>query len=644
MPAPDVAYGRAEDNSDEWGYMITTTPGCCNAGGITTTILPQPLFSEVGGLKTNATQLTISLPDEEFPDDVALCVTLDGHEPLLSDKVDAPYQLTIDTTTVVRAKLLSNKAVSPLSLTHSYIYYQQASENPLPVISITTNHEYLYNEEWGILGVPMEDTEASNIEWRRPINIEYFTDGEAIFNQVGETRVQGSWSRRYAQRSLAVYANKRFGEKRYNVTFWKDKPNVTKVKSFTLRNSGNDFLGSHIKDAFAQTLAGRHCDNLDWMAYQPCICFINGIYKGIYDIRERSNEDYIEANYDGLEDIDMFENWYEKKAGSQAGLDSLFAAIHDSNVTFETIDSLVDLEELNNNFIINSFITNTDYPFNNHVIWRNLTVENSKWEFVMKDMDRTAYESFDFDYFNFLYENYEKYIGKYNNLAAACKIYIHMLEVEQLRNLFLDRYIVYLGDFLQYDTAINLLYEMIAEIEGEYYNHCSVYFENPEDQMMTWKWNYKKIDSWWAQRLDFMKEFLGEYFELGEAVPVTINAYKNNLKINNIPLTQEVFNGAFYSNRMMHIAVEEADCNYNITTTYADGTSTSRNVKSQELDLQVTPDQVAVTIEIITPNGIIEPDNDRCDVIAGDNVITVNGNRPIEQVVLYDIMHFRFNV
>ena len=135
-----------------------------------------------------------------------------------------------------------------------------------------------------------------------------------------------------------------------------------------------------------------------------------------------------------------------------------------------------------------------------------------------------------------------------------------------------------------------------------------------------------------------MKEFLGEYFELGKAVPVTINTHKNNLKINNIALTQEFFNGAFYSNRMMHIAVEEADCNYNITTTYANGTSTSRSVKSQELDLQVTPDQVAVTIEIITPNGIIEPDNDRCDVIAGDNVITVSGNRPIEQVVLYDTM------
>lgn len=638
MPAPDVAFGRVTDNSDEWNYMVTPTPGYANSGDTTSVLLPNPVFSEVGGLKNDTTHLVISLPEEELPLDVVLCVTLDGHEPLPSDSVTAPYELTIDTTTVVRAKLFSKVAASPLSQTHSYIYYQQASDNSLPVISIVTNHDYLYDEEWGILGISMEDEQNIDTKWRRPINIEYFTDGEAVFNQVGETRIHGNWSRRYAQRSLAVYANKRFGEKRFEATLWKDKPHVTEVKSFVLRNSGNDFEGAHIRDAFSQTLMGRHCDNLEWMAYQPCIYFINGEYKGIYDIRERSNEDYIEANYDGLEDIDMFENWYEKKAGGQAGLDSLFAAINDSQVTFEQIDSLVDLEEFYNNLIINSFITNTDYPFNNHVLWRNLTVENSKWEFIMKDMDRTAYEPFYYDYFKFLYDSYEKYKGEYYNLASACKLYTLILENEQLRTGFLERYIVYLGDFLRHDVAMNLLYEMKAEIDDEYYNHCSVYFDDVQHRVDAWNWHYIDMERWWKRRCDFMLDYLAEYFSLGHVIPVTINTNGATLKINNVPVTQEVFKGGFMSGLKMHLLSENSVNGYTVTITNADGTTTTREVESSEYNVYVNYNQAAITIVVNNSSRLSQTQADLFDIITDNDNITVKAAQPIEQVVLYDIM------
>ena len=639
MPSPDVAYGRSSDNADEWGYMVTPTPGAANMGGVTSTILPQPVFSEVGGLKNEPFILSVTLPDEELPEDVQLCITLDGHEPTANDVVALPFEMTIDTTTVVRAKLISQSAVSPLSQTHSYIYYVQSLNEPLPVVSIVTNHDYLYDPEWGILGIPMEDGQNADVEWRRPINIEYFVDDETYFNQIGETRVQGNWSRRYAQRSLAVYANKRFGEKRFKGQVWKDKPNVEEFKSFTLRNSGNDFAASHIKDAFAQTLIGRHCDNLDWMAYQPCICFINGVYKGIYDVRERSNEDYIEANYDGLEDIEMMENWFEEKVGSVTALDELFAAVNDTNVTYEQIDALVDVEEFNNNFIINSFITNTDYPFNNHIIWRDITEENSKWQFVMKDMDRTAYEEHDFDYFAFLYDYYNRYQGVYHNLASGLRLYTLTLENEQLSNLFIDRYIVFMGDFLQQDVAMGLLDDMRAEYEGEYYNHCAVYFEDPEYQVRLWNYHYTQLKNWWEERLNFMPTYLGNYFDLGTPIPVAINTAECDVKVNNIALTHNIFNGSFYTGRKMTLVAENIDRDYGwlLVKKYSDGTVEKSYIECDSIDVLVDEDIESMSIEINFESGISKNTLGTTRVIVNQGNITLQASQLMQSVRLCDV-------
>ena len=62
-----------------------------------------------------------------------------------------------------------------------------------------------------------------------------------------------------------------------------------------------------------------------WQAWQPAIVYINGIYKGILNIRERSNADNIYTHYNGLEDIDMIENWGELKEGTWDNYDAFRA-------------------------------------------------------------------------------------------------------------------------------------------------------------------------------------------------------------------------------------------------------------------------------------------------------------------------------
>ncbi len=81
MPAPNVAYGRLTDGSDEWQYEIEPSAGGANTGKVSSIVLPDPVFSIEGGTYDTPVDITISLPDISLPKDTKIYVTYDGGEP-----------------------------------------------------------------------------------------------------------------------------------------------------------------------------------------------------------------------------------------------------------------------------------------------------------------------------------------------------------------------------------------------------------------------------------------------------------------------------------------------------------------------------------------------------------------------------------
>ena len=336
QPAPNIAYGRETDGSDKWGYQATPTPGAANCGKLCSDLLGDPVFSKPGQVFTNGgrIRLFITLP-EGAPEGTVIRYTTDGSEPTAESPVFSPF--FIGSTKVVRAKLFCDGYLSPRSTTHSYIFFPSERALTLPVVSIVTDDKYLNDPKIGIYvdGTYQSGTENYRFDWRRPINFEYFeTGGKASeLNQLCETRIQGGATRTNPLKSLAVYANKRFGEKRFSYEFFPDqKPGLTEFKSIVLRNAGNDFDYLYLRDIIAQRTMASHAD-LDWQAWRPVIVYINGVYKGIENIRERSNEDNIYTNYDGLEDVDLVENWNDLKEGDMEHLNAFKAFFNEHGHT-----------------------------------------------------------------------------------------------------------------------------------------------------------------------------------------------------------------------------------------------------------------------------------------------------------------------
>jgi hypothetical protein len=660
QPAPNISYGRTSDGSSDWGYFISATPGKANSGTTisdNSTVLPAPVFNRSGFVSIKGKDtftLIVSIP-EDAPDDTKLCITTDSSEPTAANAVNGnTWSKFINSTTIVRAKLLSDKALPIRSTTQSYIYHPE--ETKLSVFSIVGNSNYFYSDDEGILMGEWDDNDASkqnpnwNHDWRRPINIEYYQGEthELLFNQVGETRVQGGYSRRNLQKSLAVYANKRFGTKRFYGELWHEKPAITEVKSFILRNGGNCFDSSRVNDQVGQSAIGRFRPNMDWQAYEPAIYYLNGKYMGLTDLRERSNEDNVEANL-GYDDIDMIENWWDLKEGSFDEFYSFVDYYNSSNLTFDGLKQRLDVDNFLDMFIIKSFGMDTDFPNNNIMLWRPRQ-EDGKWRFILKDIDRMGLQWMDYEIGNDLCSFIDDMItsNQYSNpsLSRQLKIFqIFYSTLSEAKDMYIDRMAIYLGDFLRTEKGQDLIDQYIADIEPEYLRHLQVYYNDVTSTSSyrysgDWGWKgYVKYfrDTWWSKRKSNMFTMLKSRFNLGKIFTLNMERNSADVTFNDIPINYDKYYGKWFAGRQMRLTTDEGYA-WRITSTTTSNKSTVNEVYDNVLTYTPNTDLSTLKIEVIeNPNGISQVLADNADITASrsGNEITIEASTGLQSVKIY---------
>ena len=562
QPAPNISYGRETTGSSTWGYQYEPTPATENCGKICTEILGEPIFSEHGRIltKSQTIELTLSLP-EGTPSGTVIRYTTDGSEPT-RDSQSYISPIRFSSTRVIRAKLFCDGYLSPRSTTQSYLFLGR--EMTLPVVSIVTNSKYFNDSKIGIYVNGSYSSSRKNYEydWRRPINFEYFTEADSAsqLNQLGETRVGGAASRGQKLKTLVVYANKRFGEKHLKYEFFPDqRPGLNKYKSIMLRNAGNDFDYLYMRDAICQRTMVSHAD-LDWQAWQPAIFFLNGTYKGILNIRERSNAANIYTNYDGLEDIDMIENWYLLKEGTYDNYIDFVHFYKEKGHTWEEYDKLMDLDEYINLMVMNLYYNNFDFPGNNFMMWRPRE-EGGRWRFVAKDVDYVmglyGQGTSSYQIFKWLYNpNYDSSHNWEANSYDNTLLFRRLMENEDFLRVFTDRCAIYMGDFLNLDGTWEVWEPMYQLIKTEYPTHRKLFNQ--------WWPNYDSeianAKNWLRGRTSSFYSQVADYYSLGTPIATDINKMMADttlasltITFNGVPLSKGRFDGKYFPNREVTI-------------------------------------------------------------------------------------------
>ena len=660
MPAPNIAYGRKTDGGSEWGYQATATPGATNCGTTYTDILGAPVFSSVGKVYTTNKNIKVTLSKPEgTPEGTVIRYTLDGSEPTQSS-TQYTSAMRVNSNTVIRAKLFCDGYLSPISTTQSYIFLGR--DFTIPVISIVTDDRYMNDATIGIIANnPNKDNKH---DWRRPINFEYFDNAEtaSALNQLCETRVAGGQSRENALKTLVVYANKRFGAKRLAYEFFPDqKPGLTEFKSLMLRNAGNDFGGLYMRDAIIQRVMGQNTD-LDWQAWQPTAIFINGVYKGVLNIRERSNDDNVFSNYKnnkgkGLEDIDMVEISQENsqmveelKAGTLDNYNAFKAFYHESGHSMAEYENLMDCYEFINLMAMNLYYGNLDFPGNNLVVWRP-TADDGRWRWIAKDTDfglglygRSA------DYNTIAWINDPNYDSgnAWANTAEATMLFRNLMADPDFKREFIDRCAIYMGDFLNESGTREIWDPMADLVKPELIQHRSLY---------TWSWFGYETDinneinnarNWLSQRTNNFYNHLKDFYNLGTLINMTVNKDVEDAVVQDIPfyfndvkLTKGRFDGKFFQNRSVVLKGEAANgrkvTGWKVTKTTS-GSTTTTQVEGSEYAFTM-PSCSNLKIEAITDvdTGINDVKSSVWTWQYANGTISVNNVAAGTRVSLYDV-------
>ena len=618
QPSPNIAYGRKTDGADEWGYQVTPTPNAANSGEICSRdhILGEPVFSEQGKVLygNKPINLALSLP-EGSPEGAEIRYTTDGTEPT---KTSTKYtkEIAISSSIVIRAKLFCDGWLSPVSSVQSYIYHYRYPT--IPIISIVTNDKYLNDSKIGIFANNQSHEKSKQKDWRRPINFELFdAEGEpSQLNQLCETRITGAYSREASRKSMAIYCNKRFGKKNLDYEFFPDQcPGLTNYKSIVLRNAGNDRDYIYMRDAVCQRVMAENGD-IDWQAWRPSVVYINGKYWGILNIRERANENNIITHYDGLEDIDLLEN-EELKEGTTDNY-NIFRAFYTAHGhTLAEYAELMDWEEYIRITTMNHYFNNLDYPGNNNVIWRP-RAEGGKWRWIAKDLDYSmglynpnAGESGGYDHkiieqwYNPSDWNLHKG-ANFSITSTSTRLFRRLMEDEDFKREYIDRFCIYMGDFLNEKRIREIWDPMYNMIKDEWSKHKSAagVWSNYDSELGSARW-------WVSLRTAEMYKQLSSFFELGSTITMTINKDNNSdaaeagVIFNNVKLTRNTFDGKFFADRKVTlegIAPEgKVVTGWNVKTISTSGTVTESKVDGSRYEF-VMPECSSIVINAILAN------------------------------------------
>ncbi len=461
------SWGRTTDGGNTWSIFTTSTFGASNA--TSTAYLPYattPVFSLAAGYYTGTQTLTISSPDPS----VTIHYTTTGFEPTSSSPVySAP--VSIPATQVVRARAISSNPSVPASFIMNSTFFINVAVHTLPTTSIYGDGLMsLMNGGWG-------DTPETSFE--------YFDKAGVVQSKVtGSANKHGNDSWAYDQRGIDF---KSADEEGYDYAInYKifSRANRDEFKDVILKAAANDNYpfeqGAHVRDAYCHTLSQDARLHLDERTSEFCEVYVNGQYWGVYDIREKVDDNDFTDHYFNQDEpnIQMLKTWggtWSEYGGTQAQTDwtTLQNFIVTNNMALPAnwahVDTMYNWKSLADYIILNSVCVTSDWLNWNTIWWRGLDQSGGaeRWRYALWDNDATFGH----------YINYTN-IPNTGPSADPCDpeglpdpggqghipVVNALMDNPTFRQYYVNRFADLMNTSLSCDTMLTLLDTMVAEI------------------------------------------------------------------------------------------------------------------------------------------------------------------------------------
>lgn len=544
----DLSFGRHPDGAAELYVFSAPTPGKTNNGSTAYRgIMPAATFSQAGGFYGGPQQITMSKPFAE----AELYYTVDGSEP---SRQSMPYTGAIDVTqtTVLRARAFADGYLLGNATTATYFIGENLT---LPVVSLAATPGSFWDNDSGIYvagpnASPQFPHFGANFwqDWERAGHVELFEAGGVPgFSQDMGVKIFGGWSRGFPQKSLSFFARARYGTSSLDYALFPTK-NIRSFEAFVLRNSGNDWTSTMLRDGALQSLVAGM--NIDYLAYRPAVLYINGAYWGIQNLREKINEHYVAGNH-GLDadQIDLLENNAAILEGDNRDYLALLAYIQANDLTndahYQQIAAQIDIDSYLDYLVAQIYFDNTDWPGNNVKFWRSRQPE-TRWRWILFDTD-------------FGFGLFDSNAHQHNTLAFALAsngpdwpnppwstlLFRHLIKNRAFRDALINRMADHLNTTFAGDRVVAVINSLANSISAELPRHRQRWPQSAPN----WQRDLQAMKNFATLRPAFVRAHVLNQFRLDGTMAVHLNAepaQAGRIRVNSQPVSQFPWDGQYF--------------------------------------------------------------------------------------------------
>ena len=546
----DVSYG-VSINSNDFVYFEETTPGEQNDeeefDGV---LISEVIFSHDGGAVSSPISLTLQANEDE-----EIRYTEDNTEPK-SSSILYNGPIDISSNTIIRAKAFKNHFISAYSNTRSYFFN---ISHDIPFVSLVTNPLNLFDNDYGIYVFgdeynPSYPHFGANFweDWERPVHFSFYNvDGALSANYNAGVKIFGGWSRAQGQRSLSIFARGGYGVSEFEYPFF-ENANYDEFQSLVLRNSGNDWLRSNIRDIATTSL--MQGSGLDYQKHTSVASYINGEYWGIYHMREKTSEHMLASKHNvDADEIDLLELNAEIVDGDNQEYIELRNFVQENDLSiqsnYEYVENQIDIENFIMYNVAQIYIDNRDWPGNNIKYWKH---SEGKWRWIFYDTDFSFsgqwWSSWDLDYaynYNTLEFALNPNGGSWPNPPWSTLFLRRLVENLEFRNKFINRYADEMNSRFLPDAVINHFTNIYDSILSEISNHLDRWNSSSDIYYYV-----DRMNNFAANRQPQAKLHILEEFDLPDYHNITIiNDTPNYGYVrvnNNLLIQQENWGGDYF--------------------------------------------------------------------------------------------------
>jgi hypothetical protein len=507
-----------------------------------------PVISVSSGLFDTNVPVTISNPN---PNESIIRYTLNGNDPTLESPIYTGSVINISSSSVLKARAFSDVMLpSPIAVST----YLIGINHTTAVLSVVTDNSNLYGEN-GIF-------DHWESDWEKSAYVEYFdTEENMIFSQAAGMQIDGGagGSRSQPQHSFRIELDHSvLGAASIDYPLISGRPQRTKYSKIYLRNGSNQYLTLPYKDAVLVTSLGAETKNF-YSAMEPITVYINGQYFGLYELREKIDDEYFEeyenADADSL-DVLTLSYWYNLVLRASVGSTerfyesyNQFVAIDPAQESFwDNSDQYFDMEQYVDYIIAEAYAGNADWPYNNIKMYcSNKT--NNRFRFGIVDLELclqpNGWTSTSDDPIDFLFTR--------DPNIPYINIWLRGIQNDRFKNYFINRFADLMNTVYNSDRILNIENEfylkMAAEMPKEYARWGDA--GNVAGQMNEFNERHSIFQSELSSRTMFVRNYINLGFDLDGQVEVTLNTIPEGagrIKISTVipetlPWTGVYFNG-----------------------------------------------------------------------------------------------------